>query len=357
MPYNTKFTPSNYQDRDQYNEHVLNERYNTIKSLRESYSNLYQEFTNLRNNMQDFKGEQANIPDRAITTADVNRYNNELENRYLAVKSIQLNTTYPNEYGHMIKPFSTNSSAKQIRLNCHYMISGSHHFKNYHLAKTSCIELLNDETATAIGYGGDAVATGTTLNNGGNLAADAGTSLTVDGTSALTKFAVGDQVYTSVTRSTATFVGIVSSITDANTIVLTTNNLVAVAEDTDLCNFGSQTLIQNDANADITFDLRSFYINKLDATNTATTFGKNDQSQKFNYKDQYTLENILVPEGEFFLLQTQIDGKEAASLLGRNVENAEKILEILANNVNATEQSLNKIIEIAELVGVEINNL
>ena len=35
----------------------------------------------------------------------------------------------------------------------------------------------------------------------------------------------------------------------------------------------------------------------------------------------------------------------------------EKILEILANNVNATEQSMNKIIEIAQLVGVEINNI
>ena len=49
MPFNTKFTPSNYQDRDQYNESVLNESYTTVKSLRESYSNLYQEFTNLRN--------------------------------------------------------------------------------------------------------------------------------------------------------------------------------------------------------------------------------------------------------------------------------------------------------------------
>ena len=159
MPFNTKFTPSNYQDRDQYNESVLNESYATVKSLRESYSNLYQEFTNLRNNMQDFKGEQANIPDRAITTADVNRYNNELENRYLAIKSIQLNTTYPNEYGHMVKPFSdtaANAAEKQIRLNCHYMISGNHMFKNYHLAKASCIKVKNDETAMAPAYTGDA---------------------------------------------------------------------------------------------------------------------------------------------------------------------------------------------------------
>ena len=48
MPFNTKFTPSQYQDRDQYNESVLNESYATIKALRESYSHLYQEFTNLR---------------------------------------------------------------------------------------------------------------------------------------------------------------------------------------------------------------------------------------------------------------------------------------------------------------------
>ena len=40
MPFNTKFTPSQHQDRDQYNEHVLNERYATVKSLRESFSYL-----------------------------------------------------------------------------------------------------------------------------------------------------------------------------------------------------------------------------------------------------------------------------------------------------------------------------
>ena len=43
MPFNTKFKPAKYQDRDTYNTHVLNERYNTFKGLRESYALLYQE--------------------------------------------------------------------------------------------------------------------------------------------------------------------------------------------------------------------------------------------------------------------------------------------------------------------------
>ena len=271
MPFNTKFTPSQYQDRDQYNEHVLNERYATVKALRESYSHLYQEFTTLRNNMQDFKGEQANQPELATSEADVNRYNNELENRYMAMKSIQLNTTYPNEYGHMVKPFSENVATEQIRLNCHYMISGSHMFKNYHLAKTSCINLAGDIVALDIKN---------ELNT-----ADSGVSLVA----------------------------------------------------------------------------KAFYINSLDATTPASQFGGGtaNAADSFTYNDEYnTTANLSVLEGHIYRLKVDplMLGALAASVLGRNVENCEKIMEILAMNINATEQSLNRIVEIAELVGVEVNH-
>ena len=150
MPFNTKFTPSQYQDRDQYNENVLNERYVTVKALRESYSHIYQELANLRNNLQDYKSEQDNQPELATAESDRIRYNNEIENRYLALKSIQLNTSYPNEYGHTIRPFSENKASEQLRLHCNYIISGSHHFKQYHLAKTSCLELNQDTSGETI---------------------------------------------------------------------------------------------------------------------------------------------------------------------------------------------------------------
>ena len=264
MPFNTKFTPSQYQDRDQYNESVLNESYSTVKSLRESYSHLYQEFTNLRNNMQDFKGEQANQPDLATSEADVNRYNNELENRYLAIKSIKINTTYPNEYGHMVKPFSDNNAAEQIRLNCHYMISGSHLFKNYHLAKTSCIEITD-----AIGQAAVKKA-----DNSGN----------------------------------------------------TTVQLVA----------------------------KGFFINHLNAVTPGSVYGKTDGSQTIAYTDEYGSPPAV--EGHIYQLEVDAEmiGSLASSVLGRNVSNCEAIMEILAMNVNATEQALNRIVEISELLGIEI---
>ena len=77
------------------------------------------------------ESEQDNQPELATVESDRIRYNNEIENRYLALKSIQLNTSYPNEYGHTIRPFSENKAAEQLRLHCNYMVSGSHHFKQY----------------------------------------------------------------------------------------------------------------------------------------------------------------------------------------------------------------------------------
>lgn len=263
MPINTKFTPSQYQDRDDFNESVLNERYATVKALRESYSNLYQEFTNLRNNLQDYKGEQANQPDILLTSEDKNRYNNEIENRFLAINSIKLNTRYPNEYGHMVKPFDSNATAaNQIRLNLSYMISGDQHFKNYHLAKTS------------------------------HIAVDLS---------------------------------------------------VAAATQNDEANANTDTV-------DLT--ARSFYINALDATDAAAVFGNGTQT--ITYTDQYGSPTPL--QGHIFLLETEtdMDGKYAQSILGRNVQNCESIMEILAMNVNATEQALDRIVEISALLGVEV---
>ena len=141
MVFIDKFMPSDYQDKSEYNKHVLTERYNTAKALRESYSQMYQEITHLRNNLQDYRGEQDNHPELQMSEEDRIRYNNMIEDRYLALKSIQENTTYPSEYGHTIRPFFENDAAEQIRLSCQYIISGSRHLKQYHLGRTSCLKI------------------------------------------------------------------------------------------------------------------------------------------------------------------------------------------------------------------------
>jgi hypothetical protein len=141
MVFIDRFTPTEYQDKNEFNKHVLTERYNTAKALRESYSHMYQEMTNLRNNLQDYKGEQENHPELQMSEEDRIRYNNMIEDRYLALKSIQENTTYPSEYGHTVRPFFENEAGEQIRLSCHYMISGSRHLKQYHLGRTSCMKI------------------------------------------------------------------------------------------------------------------------------------------------------------------------------------------------------------------------
>ena len=104
------------------------------------------------------------------------------------------------------------------------------------------------------------------------------------------------------------------------------------------------------------FPFKKFYLNKLDATNANAVYGNG--SQTFKYSDNYVTDQTVV-EGHIYLLNdnsgSELDGKQTSSVLGRNIKNVENLIEIIANNANATEQALNRIVEIAELVGVEIN--
>ena len=459
MPFNTKFTPSQHQDRDQYNEHVLNERYATVKSLRESYSHIYQELTNLRNNLQDFKAEQDNQPELATAEADRIRYNNEIENRYLALKSIQLNTSYPDEYGHTIRPFSENKAAEQLRLHCNYMISGSHHFKQYHLAKTSCIELNQDTSGENIKeYNsasdnmlvGKTPASDVTFTAANILSGDgtAGQTISTDANKpnvfkfgAVHGLELNDQIYCTVAGGAAvinqlyyvvdvvsttevrlstslggTVVTIAATLPNASATKFTSKKNssesvtitfgTAVISATDALNgktvtlsgftdtyavFNSKTVTVTDSTTTtivfthdafgidtnnytaandnglvsigqaVEFPFKKFYLNKLDATNSAAVYGNGTQT--FNYSDNYVTD-LAVIEGHIYLLNTspngndtiELDGRQTASVLGRNVQNLENMIEIVANYANATEQALDRIVQIAELVGVEINH-
>jgi len=453
MPFNTKFTPSQYQDRDQYNEHVLNERYATVKALRESYSHIYQELSNLRNNLQDYKAEQDNQPELATSEADRIRYNNEVENRYLALKSIQLNTSYPNEYGHTVRPFSENRAAEQIRLHCHYMISGSHHFKQYHLAKTSCLELNQDTTGETVpefdNAGNNMSVSTVTVTNVvegvtkvltflSNTTAGVITMAAAHGLEVGQKVKVhteelancpllkeGSEFYVNTVPSDLTFT--LSETVNGETVqyaatsaavklrvfgdssesvVVTVSDNAIFGIDTlinhkvTLTGFEGQysifnnhqvTIIDNTAGASggagtitfafdayeltatiyaagtnegfvkgitsaISFPFKKFYLNKLDATNSAAVYGNG--IKKFSYSDNYAT-SLDTLEGHIYLLNkgvVELDGRQTASVLGRNVQNLENMIEIIANNANATEQALNRIVQIAELVGVEINH-
>ena len=475
MPFNTKFTPSQYQDRDQYNENVLNERYVTVKALRESYSHIYQELANLRNNLQDYKSEQDNQPELSTAESDRIRYNNEIENRYLALKSIQLNTSYPNEYGHTIRPFSENKAAEQLRLHCHYMISGSHHFKQYHLAKTSCLELNQDTSGETIKeYNSNVVnmKSGNLHVNDLQLGTVAGTidaevyNRTGAFLNAITPAGVfttvnahgltlGDQLFcysancatngdliyvnksffvnsipstttytlseelggTTVTNTAATGANQLFSFWkkgDTTTVTLTmshdhslnvgdkitlsgfkntaahnfadifngeevttiTSTATSVVKFTFDC-FGLKTAItianityeyvtnggEINVPYEIKFPYKKFYLNKLDASNSSAIYGNDSSSRTFTYSDNYIESGLDTVEGHVYMItranvgtNAELDGRQTASVLGRNVKNLENMIEIVANNCNATEQAMNRIVQIAELTGVEINH-
>ena len=141
MVFIDRFTPLDYQNKSEYNQHVLTERYNAAKSLRESYSNMYQEVTLLRDSLQDYRAKQDNQPELQMSEEDRIRYNNMIEDRYLAIKSIQENTTYSSKYGNIVRPFLKNNAEEQIKLSCQYMLNGSRHLKQYHLGRVSGIRL------------------------------------------------------------------------------------------------------------------------------------------------------------------------------------------------------------------------
>jgi len=80
--------------------------------------------------------------------------------------------------------------------------------------------------------------TGVLLNDGSNVANDAGTSLTVDGVDPRKAFRAGDTVYI---HDVDTPIGTVASMTDT-TIVLTSNNVGAIADDDEFVNERPMTI-------------------------------------------------------------------------------------------------------------------
>jgi len=90
------------------------------------------------------------------------------------------------------------------------------------------------DTFYVCGFAGGAYdfSTGVLLNDGSDVADDAGTSLTVDGVDPRKCFQIGDTVYV---HDVDTAIGTVASMTET-TIVLAANNVGAIADDDELVN-------------------------------------------------------------------------------------------------------------------------
>ena len=107
----------------------------------------------------------------------------------------------------------------------------------------------------------------------------------------------------------------------------------------------------------VKFNYKIFYLNLLDSVDEKKTYG--DNSKVFTYSSEY-FDEIDVKEGHIYMLsrlnkKIQLDGRQSASILGRNVQNCENILPILANNINICERALDRILDIARRLKVEIN--
>jgi len=109
-------------------------------------------------------------------------------------------------------------------------------------AQVFCLSVDGEESSSRPGYtklyvagvadGSFNYSTGVLLNDGSDVADDAGTSLTTDGTDARKVFQKGDTVYV---HDVDTAIGVVES-TTATTIVLQANNVGAIADDDELIN-------------------------------------------------------------------------------------------------------------------------
>jgi hypothetical protein len=142
----TKINPADYQDLDKLNKSVIQTRYDAVVSLKNAYKNSATEIKNLRANLLEYKAEVD-----ALTTTDTvdstnrNKYNQEINRRLEALKTIEKFTAYPLPYGHEVRYFNGNNKEIQITLTLNYYPKGIYKGSiNYHLCHLAAFDINNE---------------------------------------------------------------------------------------------------------------------------------------------------------------------------------------------------------------------
>ena len=144
-----KFIPDSNKSIPEQNKNNFQEKYNTILCLRDSYSNILNELTDLKNHLIDFIGEQSNLSLKHLNNSDRIRYNALLKDRYLALKMIHDTTVLEKDFGKDVYPFKESLDASNaINIDFNWISKGNKLQSNYacRLAIFKVCEALNSCT-------------------------------------------------------------------------------------------------------------------------------------------------------------------------------------------------------------------
>jgi hypothetical protein len=127
-----KFIPDSNKSIPEQNKNNFQEKYNTILCLRDSYSNILNELTDLKNHLIDFIGEQSNLSLKNLNNSDRIRYNALLKDRYLALKMIHDTTVLEKDFGKDVYPFKESLDASSaINIDFNWISKGNKLQSNY----------------------------------------------------------------------------------------------------------------------------------------------------------------------------------------------------------------------------------
>ena len=127
-----KFVPDDCKSILEQNKENFQEKYDSLLSLRDSYSNILSELTDLRDNLSDFAGEQSNLNFKKLNDSDRIRYNALIKDRYLSLKTIHDTTILDKQYGGVSYPFKDSINASTaINIDFNWISKGNKVQSNY----------------------------------------------------------------------------------------------------------------------------------------------------------------------------------------------------------------------------------